>query len=138
MEISVTIGATATGQTPVSDVASITGVDAWAVTGPVTIAHGDSDVELNIAPVDSDADVKFVLIKVSAYPETVPGTPDVSYKIHADTGTPIPMGNCHLYLDNMDLACGAAGLAFDKLFFSNAHASTDVTVTVYVGYVALA
>lgn len=138
MEISVTIGATATGQTPVAATADIVGIDAWAVTGPVTIEHGDADIEVNIAPVATHADVKFVLIKLSSYPEVVPGTPDISYKIHADTGTVIPMTTPHLYLDSMDLACGVAGLAFDKLFFSNAHASLDITVTVYVGYVALA
>lgn len=136
MDVSIAMTATATGQTPVGLAASYEDLS-WAILNPISVAHGESDLEVNIAPVLLDADIKVIIIKASAYPNTV-GTANLSYKIHADTSTAIPMNAFHAYFDNMDLACGAAGLVFDKLFFSNSHASEDVLVYVWVGYVALA
>lgn len=97
------------------------------------LAHGDTDTELLISPAALAA-VQFVYVAASEYPETVPGTPDLTYKIHDIAETAVPLSTFHLYMPTQDLAAGAAGLDFDKLFVSNAHAATDVILTIIVGY----
>lgn len=98
-----------------------------------TLAHGDTDTEILISPA-ALAEIQFVLIKGDSYPETVPGTPDVSYKIDDIAGTAIPLTTFHMWMPTQDLAAGAAGLNFASLYLTNAHAATDVMLTIIVGY----
>ena len=101
--------------------------DEYAVLN-VAVPHGTSDLEVAVGA--ALADMKMLAIIASAYPETT-GVKNLSVKFH-------DAGNDPVLLDNMLLISGAGACAemipgeCDSLFFSNDHASTDVTVTIIV------
>lgn len=102
----------------------------------VTIEGGAVDEEVLLSPAGSASAVVVASIKADSYPETVPGTPDLGFKVSADTNTEIPLSGPQLFVDGQDEGLGAAGLAFDKIFVSNAGAE-DVVLTVLVAFNAL-
>ena len=59
----------------------------------------------------------------NSYPETVPGTADITYKVNANTELAIPMFMPHLWHEHMLVGLDVAGLLPDSLFFSSANAS---------------
>lgn len=100
----------------------------------VTVEAGESDLEVIVSGAVLPADAVGLMIEADTYPATVPGTPDLSFKVGADTNTEIPLSG-PMFIDGaLFAALGAAGIAPDKLFFTNAHASTDAKVTVHVAY----
>lgn len=108
-----------------------------SVGGIIVVEHtaeaGDSDVEVDLACVSAIDDVAFVLIKAASYPETTPGTPDLGYKVHANTETEILMEMFHMYCQGQLNALDTAGLQMDKIFVSNGSAA-DVEMQIIVGY----
>lgn len=102
---------------------------AWGVDS-VDITHyelgaGASDDEVEVCAADTLGDVKVLFIYAvdNSYPETVPGTPDITYKVNANTENAIPMSMPHLWHEHMLVGLDVAGLLPDSLFFSNANAA---------------
>ena len=92
-----------------------------------------SKIEVDLAAVSDKDDIEFVLIYADSYPETAPGTPDVSYHVHANTETEVPLSMFHMYMPFQCDALDTAGLAFDKIFVSNG-SITDVNMVIVVGW----
>ena len=127
MTITLTLTVQATGRTALTLSKSMT-VDAIDEV-QVEVPHGASVQLINISPGDTDAN-QFTLIYGDSYPATVPGTPDLTYKPHSGAGAPISMSTFHMYMPDMDAAL-PAGL--DMIYASNAHASTNVALTILCG-----
>ena len=107
------------------------GVDSVDVTH-YTAAAGASDDEVEIGGASVIDDVQCVLITAASYPETVPGMPDLGYKVNTNLKTEIPMSMFHLYSQHMSKALDVAGLLFDSIFVSNANAA-DIDMIIVVG-----
>jgi len=99
----------------------------------VTVAGLAADMEVELYGAGSECSLLAILIPNGVYPATVPGTPDVSYKI-ADAGHGvIPLGNMHLFSGRGAIEALIDGAAEPtKLYFSNINVSA-VVVKVLVG-----
>jgi hypothetical protein len=89
----------------------------------VTLADGDSDIEVDIQPGGAGL-AQFVSVTATDYDNTL------TYKVNAAPATAIPLDGPHLFI-----GAGAVSLldpAPIKLFFTNATGS-NVTVNVLVG-----
>ena len=90
-------------------------------------------MELDLAAVADKDDIEFVLIYADSYPDTVPGTPDLGYHVHADTEIEIPLSMFHMYMPFQCDALDTAGQVFDKIFVTN-DAAADVNLYVVIGW----
>jgi hypothetical protein len=90
----------------------------------ISVPHGSVDLEVDLFQ-GNVAAIKVVSVKANVYPS------GLSYKAHLNT-------NPSIALDSMQMFAGQGMIALmgatpDKLFFSNAHPSTDSMVTVLIG-----
>jgi hypothetical protein len=132
MSHSLTIAASVTpGNQTALSLSKIYSVDILDITYYTAVA-GASDAEVEICGASTLADVKFVLISADSYPETVPGTPDLEYKVNADSELAIPMQMFHMWNEHMLVGLDVAGLLPDSIFVSNDSAD-DVEMTIVVG-----
>lgn len=100
----------------------------------VEVAAAAADFEVIVSGALLPANAVGVVIVANSYPATVPGTPDLTFKVGADTNLELSLAG-PMFIDGALFAgLGVAGIAPDKLFFSNGHASTNVIVTVLVAY----
>lgn len=127
MTLTVTVTIQGTGITS-STVAKALTVDAIDEV-IVDVDHGAADQLIDIYPGAASL-CQFVLIKSDTYPETVPGTPDITYKPHSAASAAISLGTFHIYMPGQDDALPAQ---LDKIYVSNAHASTDVVLSIICG-----